>query len=98
MAALTDAERARHSEVALAMRSAVAAVVPVSGGYRLDFDTEAGSGRILQLAEFVALESRCCAFLTFNIQVATGTPGLALTMTGPAGTAAFLQGELGLTA
>jgi len=91
---MTAAEQTRHGEGAQAMRTAVRKIEAVAGGYRLGFGVE--EEQIVQLAEFVAGERRCCNFLTFNIEAAADGAGLWLNMTGPAGTAQFLQRELAL--
>jgi hypothetical protein len=69
--------------------------------------TECGEGYALRFpaddatfAAVVALvdgERRCCAFLRFDLAVEPGGRGLALAITGPSGTKAFLAEALGLS-
>ena len=66
----------------------------VDGGYRIGCLPE--DAQILNLAEFVSLERRCCPFLTFAIELDAEGGGLWLRMTGPAGVKEFLTLELGL--
>jgi len=47
--------------------------------------------RLRQLYAVVQREQRCCAFLTFRIDVTPGGGALTLDVTGPAGTADFLE-------
>jgi hypothetical protein len=58
-------------------------------GYVLWFDR--APGRIAALAAFVELESRCCAFLDFEIRLESGGDRIALELSGPAGTKEMLQ-------
>lgn len=48
------------------------------------------------VVDFVALERLCCPFLRFAVDVSPQRGLIALTLTGPAGTAAFIRAELGL--
>ncbi len=65
----------------------------VAGGYAFRFEAEAFE----QIARFVANERKCCPFLTFTIELAPDNGPLWLHLTGPAGTRAFLEGELPLS-
>ena len=60
-----------------------------AGGYAYRFDPDA----LPDVARWAANERRCCPFLTFHL---TLTPGgdLWLELTGPEGTAEFLDHEL----
>ena len=48
-------------------------------------------GQIQRLAEFVELESRCCAFLDFEMRVEAESTTISLQMTGPEGTKEVLE-------
>jgi hypothetical protein len=58
-------------------------------GWVLWFDR--APGRLASLATFVELESRCCAFLDFEIRVESGGDRIALELSGPEGTKEMLQ-------
>ena len=58
-------------------------------GYVLWFDR--APGRLATLAAFVELESRCCAFLDFEIRVESGGDRIALELSGPEGTKEMLR-------
>ena len=61
-------------------------------GYAFRFDAE----ELPELARFVANERRCCPFLTFALELPAGADVAWLRLTGPVGTRAFLDAELGL--
>ena len=48
-------------------------------------------GRLAAIASFVELESRCCAFLDFEIRVESNGDRIALMLSGPEGTKELLQ-------
>jgi hypothetical protein len=58
-------------------------------GYVLWFDRV--DGRLATIAGFVELESRCCAFLDFEIRVESAGDRIALGVSGPEGTKEFLK-------
>jgi hypothetical protein len=49
-----------------------------------------------EVAAFVRNERKCCPFLRFEIDMVPHAASLRLRLTGPAGTAHFLEGELAL--
>lgn len=61
----------------------------LSRGVRLRFD--ARDGVIEEIAEVVAEEHRCCAFLQFDLRVEPGDGAILLDVTGPEGTEEFLE-------
>ncbi|HEX2463923.1 MAG TPA: hypothetical protein VHR17_04795 [Thermoanaerobaculia bacterium] len=60
-----------------------------ANGYVLWFDR--ADGRLATIASFVELESRCCAFLDFEIRVASAGDRIALVLSGPEGTKQLLK-------
>lgn len=102
--AIPAAERAGHfalaarlvGEAARERRALAADVGGAAGaggaeGYGFRFDVEA----LGDVARFVGNERRCCPFLTFALEAPAGEAALWLRLTGPAGTRAFLDAELG---
>ena len=97
--AIPPAERAAHfARAARLFREAARErrTLPDGGadgaeGYAYRFDAE----EIVELARFVANERRCCPFLAFAIELPAGEGAPWLSLTGPAGTRAFLDAELG---
>ena len=61
-------------------------------GYALDFAADAWES----VATFVAHERRCCPFLAFALELASGGGPLHVRLTGPDGVKRFLAAELGL--
>ena len=61
----------------------------LENGYTLWFPV--APGRLQRLAEFVELESQCCAFLDFEIRLEAGAAEVALVLTGPEGTKEVLR-------
>jgi hypothetical protein len=49
-----------------------------------------------ELSELIRLERQCCAFLTFRLTVEPGGGPIWLELSGPSGTGAFLEAELGM--
>jgi hypothetical protein len=47
-----------------------------------------------ELAEFNAVESACCPFLRFGMEVKPDAQGVSLSVTGPAGSGAAIEQEL----
>jgi len=69
---------------------------PLGEGYAFDFPPD--DALLEELAQVIALERRCCPFLTFRLTVGSGGGPVTLEMTGPAGTREFLESELKLAA
>jgi hypothetical protein len=65
------------------------AVEPLDDGVRLRFDS--APGLLGELVRVIDAERRCCRFLRFEISVASDLGPIALYVTGPPGTAAFLS-------
>lgn len=82
-------ERGEHAENVATWRNAIVATHELAGGYR--FELERGDGLIETVARFIELESRCCPFFTFDLQVPPEGP-LLLAITGPEGAKEILAG------
>jgi hypothetical protein len=54
-----------------------------------------GHDVVASLAEFLRLESQCCAFLRFRLTIEPAGGPIWLELTGPAGTREFLAAQLG---
>ena len=63
---------------------------PVAAGFRFRFKSEAGL--ILELAEMIEAERRCCRFLHFQMIAEPDEGPVWLEVTGPAGTTDLLAG------
>jgi hypothetical protein len=61
-------------------------------GYAFRFEAD----KLLELAQFIDNERKCCPFTTFELSVAPEAGPIWLRMTGPDGTRAVLQAELSI--
>jgi hypothetical protein len=102
--ALSPAQRARHQKLTSLLQRAVVGTRELSDGYeltldlsRLPADAQGDPVCVVEIAEWVDLEARCCPFLDFGIAVRGKGPGsIALALTGGAGVKEFLKMEFSL--
>jgi hypothetical protein len=92
MAAFAADERRRYAALRARITDAIEDVVELTDGYRARLGTAV---TIAEAREWIALEQRCCPFLTLGLQDDRGTLWLALT--GPAGVKAVLAAEFGFS-
>lgn len=102
--ALTAAQRDRHQKLGRLIRSAVAEKSELPNGYaytldlgRLPLDSSGEAFCVVEVAQWVELESRCCPFLAFGIDVEPKGKIVRLRLTGSKEVKAFLDSELGLS-
>lgn len=81
-------ERGEHVEQIAAWRAAIVARHELPDGYR--FELERGDGLVEAVARFISLESRCCPYFSFSLEVPAEGP-LALAITGPEGSKELLD-------
>ncbi len=101
--ALSDTERDRHHALGEKLMSAVTKVTELPDGYALSLDLKKlpvdAQGKpwcVVEVAQWVEMESRCCPFLDFGIEL-HGKGGLVtLRLTGGPGVKDFLKTELRL--
>jgi hypothetical protein len=92
--AITQAERAAHFALARRLFTETAnARMALPDGYEFRFAPDA----ITAIAQFVVNERKCCPFMRFDISIAPDGGPVSLCMTGPEGTRAVLDAELGLS-
>jgi hypothetical protein len=101
--ALSGPQRERHRTLGENLRGAVSGRGELANGYTLVLDLDrlpadsAGSPFcVVEVAEWVDLESRCCPFLEFGIDVSGKGRVVRLRLTGGKGVKSFLRTELGL--
>ena len=93
--AIPAAERREHFTLARELFSQrVLELRELPNGYALRFARDAFDA----VARFVSNERLCCPFLRFELHVKSREGPVWLHMSGPPGTQAMLQAELGLTA
>jgi hypothetical protein len=91
--AIPTNKRAQHSALArkLLNQDATERTDLVDGyGFRFGTDT------LLELTQFIDNERKCCPFMAFELVIAPEAGPIWLRMTGPNGTRAVLQAELGI--
>jgi len=87
---LSATQHVRHADLIGRLRADVVKVTDLPDGYVYEL---AGGGISLpELAEWIALESLCCPFLTFQLEVAQTHP-TRLALRGPEGVKAILRQE-----
>src|SRR5262245_39495961 len=101
--ALNDSERDRHHALGEKLKSAVARVTELPDGYalaldlkKLPVDAQGKSWCVVEIAQWADLESRCCPFLNFGIDLRGKDGIVTLRLTGGPGVKDFLRTELGL--
>lgn len=93
LTALNLEQRERYAVVLQEMQQSLQEVREVANGYAFRYPGE--TSVLLLLAEFIRMESRCCPFLEFTLNVKTEFGPAWLTLTGPKGVKEFLRAELG---
>jgi hypothetical protein len=94
LTALNAEQRERYQEVRAQLQKTVQEIREVANGYAFRHPAEISV--LLLLAEFIDLESRCCPFLDFRLEVKTERGPAWLVLTGPEGVKEFLRAELGI--
>lgn len=92
--ALTPAERARHKELTDKLLAARAKTVEAEKGY--EFQYRGGSVTLLEMAEWVTAESKCCPFFDFHIDLQEEGRLVCLRLTGRDGVKKFIRAEFGI--
>jgi len=101
--ALSPAERERHQRLGEMLRRAVTDTAELPTGYaltldlsRLPADAKGLPVCVVEVAEWVDLESRCCPFLDFEISLRGKGRHVTLRLTGGSNVKTFLREELAL--
>ena len=100
--ALTASERERHRLLSDLLQKAAVAASELPQGYDITVDLtklpvgDSRSRPLLQLADWVDLESRCCPFLDFEIRISGQGGPVGVRLTGGDGVKAFLRTEFPL--
>lgn len=85
--AIPAEKRARYRELSGRLKAAVREKRSLVDGFGLRLN---GIG-LVELAEWMSLERRCCPFLSFRLSVDRGREEVELEMTGPPGAKAVLE-------
>ena len=92
--ALTPAERERRRTLVGALAQATVDRAELDHGFELRVDV--AKLDLPALAEWIALERRCCPFLNFTIELAAGDGPVTVALSGADGVKDFLRAEIGL--
>ena len=92
--ALTPAERARRRTLVDALGHAIVDRRELDYGFELRMDPARLD--LPALAEWIALERRCCPFLHFRLELAAGDGPVTVALSGADGVKDFLRAEMGL--
>lgn len=93
IAALNPAERERHRLLLTRLRGALGHRAELPDGYK--FRVNADAIALVELAEWMAFEHRCCPFFTLRIETAPEPEGLSVSLHGPAGIKPFIDAAFG---
>jgi len=91
---LGSAERVRRADLAATIRSNTVRLVETANGYQLHLRGDAALAR--QAEELVALERRCCRFLTIELRRDESAGVWVLDVGGADGAKAFIAAEMGI--
>ena len=91
IAALLPAERVRHKQLTDKLTSLRKEVIEMEKGYEFQYSPSEVS--LLELADWVAAEGKCCPFFDFHIDLEREGTLLCLRLTGAEGIKAFIRSE-----
>src|SRR5215470_1437577 len=92
--ALSPAERIKHEALTKKLLSARKATVETEKGYELQFSP--ADVTVLEVAEWVVAESKCCSFFDFHIDLENVGTLICLRLTGIDGVKQFIRTEFHL--
>lgn len=95
LTALDAKQRQRHMALLDGIRAVHPASLELPDGYAFLFPHDVEL--YLKIAEWATLESRCCPFFTFTLELGGDGGPLRLALTGREGVKQFVQSELGMT-
>jgi hypothetical protein len=92
--ALNSRERARHKELTEKLMSSRTKTVETEKGYEFQYSPAKVS--VAEVAEWVVMESICCPFFDFHIDLENAGQLVCLRLTGREGIKAFIRSEFSL--
>jgi hypothetical protein len=92
--ALTKEERERHLTLWKGLQASRQEVRELADGYAIRFPGDAK--HLLDVAEFISRERRCCPFFTFEMEVSGEDKPLWLRLRGQEGVKEFIRTEIGI--
>lgn len=94
MTALDTEQRERHRVLWVELRAEIEETRDVPDGYEIRFGPNPST--VARVAEFITLESLCCPFFGFTLELERDRGSLWLKLTGDEGVKPFIQSELGI--
>jgi hypothetical protein len=94
--ALTPAERAHHKQLGDKLMSTRKEVIETEKGY--EFQYSPADVSVLELADWVVAEGKCCPFFDFHIDLEREGTLLCLRLAGAEGIKAFIRSEFSVAA
>jgi hypothetical protein len=94
MTAMSGSERKRYTELRARLEKAIEETRELENGYAFRWSSDVVS--LLEVAEFVEKERKCCPFLDFKIAVERERGPIWLKITGREGVKVFLRTEFGV--
>jgi hypothetical protein len=94
MTATSGSERERYRELRARLEGAIEETRELENGYAFRWPSDVVS--LVEVAEFVEKERKCCPFLDFEIAVERECGPVWLKITGQEGVKAFLRVEFGV--
>ena len=92
--ALSASERARHKELTEKLMSSRTDTIETEKGYEFQYSPAKVS--VAEVAEWVVMESKCCPFFDFHIDLENAGQLVCLRLTGREGIKAFIRSEFSL--
>ena len=92
--ALTAEERAHHKQLSEKLWAARKATVETEKGYEFQFGPQ--DVTLVELADWIANESKCCPFFDFHIDLENEGKLICLRLTGEEGVKQFIRAEFGV--
>lgn len=92
--ALTASERARHKKLTEKLMTSRSDTVETDKGYEFQYSPAKVS--VAEVAEWVEMESKCCPFFDFHIDLEQEGQLVCLRLTGREGIKAFIRAEFSL--
>ena len=94
MKAISSSERPRYDVLTKKIKAAVKRQRELSEGYA--WELAGASAAMPEVAEWMAMERRCCPFLTLQLEATGNGPDFVVKLLGPDGVKAFLMSEFGV--
>ena len=91
MKALSSAERAQHAKLTAKLIAVRTDIVDYPKGYEFQYSPSTMS--LAELADWAVVESKCCPFFNFHIDMENEGRLLCLRLTGQEGIKAFIRSE-----